>query len=71
LENGDCDMARHLPDCHCCLLAIAAVYKGFSFALENPLPYTRHCADNGVHNVAFLDKNITGLACSRQIIYGF
>jgi hypothetical protein len=55
-------MARHLPDSHLCFLAFDAFCKGFSFALENIVPHTRHCACDGVHHDAFLDENFAHLA---------
>jgi hypothetical protein len=45
--------------------------KDFPLLLKTFCLNARHCADNGVRDVAFLDKNIKGLACPRQIIYGF
>jgi hypothetical protein len=68
LENGNCDMARHLPDSHLRVLAFVAVCKGFSFATENVMPYARHRPCDGVRDDAFLDKNIAHLAPQNRSI---
>jgi hypothetical protein len=65
LENGNCGMARNLPDRYLCILAFVALCKRFCFTVKNVVPYARHCACDGVRDAAFLDKNVTHLAAQR------